>query len=177
MKDLVFQANKSSPQGNPVPRDLPVKSLLVVYSYHHYNTQKVAEVFGKVLDAKIKTPQQTNPAELQDYSLLGFGAGIDSGKHYKPLLDFADTLPLEEGKKAFIFSTSGVSNAEYQTKIHTPLREKLQAKGYVILGEFNCKGLDTNSFLKLFGGINKGRPNEEDLQAAREFAEKIKKTD
>ena len=67
-----------------------MKSLIVVYSYHHNNTQKVAEVFAKVLDAQIKTPQQTDPEELQDYDLVGFGSGIDSGKNYKELLDFAD---------------------------------------------------------------------------------------
>ena len=106
-----------------------MKTLIVVYSYHHNNTWKVADAIAKVLDAQIQMPQHTNPQDLQAYSLIGFGAGIDSGKHYKPLLDFADTLPLEEGKKAFIFSTSGVSNPKYQTKIHTPLREKLQAKG------------------------------------------------
>lgn len=174
MKDLVFQAHKSSPQGNPVPRGLPMKSLLVVYSYHHYNTQKVAEVFGKVLDAKIKTPQQTNPAELQEYDLVGFGAGIDSGKHYKHLLDFADQLPEGNGKKVFIFSTSGVSNPKYQTKIHTPLREMLEAKGYVVVGEFNCHGFNTNSFLKYFGGMNKGKPDQEDLSQAEAFAQKLK---
>jgi flavodoxin len=153
---------------------IELKAILVVFSYHHNNTQKVAEVFAKVLDAKIKTPQQTNPAEVEEYDLVGFGAGIDSGKHYKPLLDFADQLPKAEGKKAFIFSTSGVSNTKYKTKIHTTLREKLQAKGYVIQGEFNCHGFNTNSFLKHLGGMNKGRPNEEDLKEAEEFAQKLK---
>ena len=71
-------------------REFPMKTLIVVYSYHHNNTQKVAEVFAKVLDAQIKTPQQINPEELQDYDLVGFGSGIDTGKNYKELLDFAD---------------------------------------------------------------------------------------
>ena len=53
----------------------PLKCLLVVYSYHHNNTQKVAEVFAKVLDAEIKTPQQTNPEELQNYDLVALGQG------------------------------------------------------------------------------------------------------
>ena len=57
-----------------------MKSLLVVFSYHHNNTDKVANVFAEVLDAQIKTPQQVNPEELQQYSLIGFGVGIDSGK-------------------------------------------------------------------------------------------------
>ena len=47
-------------------REFPMKTLIVVYSYHHSNTQKVAEVFAKVLDAQIKTPQQINPEELQE---------------------------------------------------------------------------------------------------------------
>jgi len=152
-----------------------MKSLVVVYSYHHHNTEKVAEAIAKVLDAEIKAPQQANPAELAGYGLEGLGAGIDSGKHYQQLLDFADQLPISESKKVFIFSTSGVSNHRYQNKIHTTLREKLQAKGYVVVGEFNCHGFNTNSFLKHFGGMNKGHPNEQDLKAAAEFAENLKK--
>jgi len=54
-----------------------MKSLLVLFSYHHNNTEKIAKVFAKVLDAQIKTPQQINPEELQEYSLIGFGSGID----------------------------------------------------------------------------------------------------
>ena len=58
-----------------------MKCLLIVYSYHHNNTQKIAETMAKVLEAEIKTPQQTNPEELQSYDLVGFGSGIDSGKN------------------------------------------------------------------------------------------------
>lgn len=47
-------------------------------------------------------------------------------------------------------------------------------KGYTLVGEFSCKGLDTYGLLKTFGGINKGRPNEQDMEKAREFARKIK---
>ena len=100
-----------------------MKNLIVVYSYHHMNTEKVANVFAKVLDAEIVTPKQADPFKFQECELIGFGAGIDSGKHYKPLLDFADQLPSITGKKAFIFSTSGVSNPKYKTKIHTALRK------------------------------------------------------
>src|SRR5665647_2880307 len=89
-------------------REFPMKTLIVVYSYHHNNTQKVAEAFAKVLDAEIKTPQQTDPEELQNYDLVGFGSGIDSGKNYPELLDFASKLPQGANKKAFVFSTSGM---------------------------------------------------------------------
>ena len=159
-----------------------MKCLLIVYSYHHNNTQKVAEVFAKVLNTEIKTPQQTNPEELQDYALVGFGSGIDTGKNYKELLDFADRLPQVTDKKAFVFSTSGMPVGisgqqrveEYTRKCHTTLKETLQSKGYTIVDEFGCAGFNTNNFLKYFGGINKGRPNEEDLKHAEAFAEKLK---
>jgi flavodoxin len=151
-----------------------VKSLIVVHSYHHNNTQKVAEVFAKVLDAQVKSPQEISSDELKKYDLVGFGAGIDSGKHYRELLDFADSLPEVTDKKAFIFSTSGMTGEKKRIKDHLALREKLQSKGYLIVDEFQCKGFNTNSFLKYFGGINKGRPNAEDLKHAEAFAEKLK---
>lgn len=44
----------------------------------------------------------------------------------------------------------------------------------MIVDEFNCAGFNTNSFIKLFGGINKGRPNAEDLKHAEEFAQNLK---
>lgn len=151
-----------------------MKHLIVVFSYHHMNTEKIAKVFAKVLDAEIKTPQQVDPEELHEYGLIGFGAGIDSGKHYKPLLDLADNLPHVDSKKAFIFSTAALTGEEKAAKDHSTLREKLQAKGYVIVDEFQCKGFNTNSFLRFFGGMNKGRPNAEDLQRAEEFAQNLK---
>jgi flavodoxin len=42
------------------------------------------------------------------------------------------------------------------------------------VGEFGCAGFNTNKFLKYFGGINKGRPNSEDLKHAEEFALKLR---
>jgi flavodoxin len=145
-----------------------------LYSYHHNNTEKIAKVFAKVLDAQIKTPQQIKHKELQDYDLIGFGSGIYSAKHHESLLDLADKLPQVNNRKAFIFSTSGITGESKAAKDHSKLRKKLQSKGYIIVDEFQCKGFNTNSFLKLFGGINKGRPNAEDLKHAEEFAQNLK---
>jgi len=152
-----------------------MKTLIVVFSYHHKNTQKVADAMAKMLDAQVKSPQQTALEELSQYDLVGFGAGIDSGKHYKVLLDFADRLPPVDNKIAFIFSTAGLSGDKKRGKDHSALREKLHSKGYVIVDEFQCKGFNTNSFLKTFGGMNKDRPNSEDLKLAEEFAQNLKK--
>ena len=63
---------------------------------------------------------------------------------------------------------------QYTVKSHAPLKEKLQNKGYQLIEGFSCAGFNTNSFLKVFGGLNKGRPNAEDLNNAEEFAKNIK---
>jgi len=152
---------------------MPTKPLLVLISYHHNNTEKIANVFARVLDAQIKTPQQTNPEELEEYALVGFGSGIHGAKHHHSLLDLADKLPQVTNQKAFIFSTS--SNLEPLAKNHSALRESLQSKGYMIVDEFTCAGFNTNGFMRFLGGMNKGRPNAEDLTHAEEFAQNLKR--
>ena len=147
---------------------------MIVYSYHHHNTEKIANVFAKVLDAQIKKPNELKPEEIQEYDLVGFGSGIYGEKHHDSLLDLVDNLPKVSNKKAFIFSTSAIMGKNKVAKDHLKLREKLQPKGYIIADEFACKGFNTNSFMKYLGGMNKGRPNVEDLKNAEEFAEKLK---
>jgi flavodoxin len=151
-----------------------MKTILVLYSYHHNNTEKIAKIFSEVLGARIKTPQEINPEEVQAYDLVGFGSGIYGAKHHKLLLDLADLLPQVSNKKAFLFSTGALTGKSKVFKDHSELREKLQSKGFVILDDFQCKGFNTNSFMKYFGGMNKGRPNAEDLKNAKKFAQNLK---
>ena len=153
-----------------------MKVLLILYSYHHKNTEKIAKVMAKVLEAPIKTPQQINPEELEEYNLIGFGSGIYSAKHHKFLLELADKLPQVSDKNAFIFSTAALTGEKKVVKDHSLLRESLQSKGYVIVDYFQCKGFNTNSFLKYFKGMNKGRPNAEDIKNAENFAQNLKRS-
>ena len=149
-----------------------MKSLIVVYSFHHNNTEKIAEVIAEVLDGEIKAPQEVNPEEIQEYDLVGFGSGIYSESLHKKILDLAEKLPQVTNNNAFIFSTSGIAEKKNN---HKTIREILQSKGYKIVDEFNCRGFNTNSFLKFFGGMNKGRPNEKDLKNAEDFAQNLLK--
>ncbi len=160
------------------PISLPVQTLLIVHSYHHRNTELVARAIGKVLCAQIVGPEQLQLEQIQQYDLLGFGSGIYDGKHHNSLLNLADRLPAGNKKKVFLFSTCGVPGFAFNNKAlelnHSQLRGKLLSRGYTIIGEFGCPGLNTNSFLKSFGGLNKGRPNGRDLEMAEEFARKVK---
>ncbi|MEI6293788.1 MAG: flavodoxin family protein [Methanomicrobiales archaeon] len=153
---------------------LPVTSLVVVFSYHHKNTEKIAKACAEVLGAEVKTPQQVKPEEITEYDLVGFGSGIYSATFGASMLDLADRLPQAGNTKAFLFSTYGAPAAfvgrGFVENNHSQVREKLQAKGYEVIGEFGCAGWNTNSFLNYFGGLNKGRPNAEDLKNAGTFA-------
>ena len=165
-------------KGNQSGDTLPVKSLVVVFSYHHKNTEKIAHVIAKVLGAPVKTPQQVNPDEILEYELVGFGSGIYSATFDASILDLADRLPRVNNKKAFLFSTYGapafIANREFVENNHSQIRKKLKSKGYTVIGEFGCAGWNTNSFLKYFGGLNKGRPDASDLQNAETFARQMK---
>ncbi len=151
-----------------------MKSLILLYSYHHNNTEKIAKVFSRVLDAQIQRTGDVNPQEISGYDLVGFGSGIYSDKHHLSMIEFVDQLPHESSKKAFIFSTAGMSNKDKTATDHSSIREKLEAKGYSVIGEFQCPGFNTNSFLKYFGGMNKGRPNAKDLQNTEAIALNMK---
>ena len=160
-----------------------MKTLIIYLSVHHGNTEKIAKAMAEVLDAKLTKPSEIDVNEVSEYDLIGFGSGIYFGKHHANLLNFVDALPSFKGKKAFIFSTSGVSNAlnfinnfRYGVlHFHEHLRKRLLKKGFKIVGEFNCRGYENYGLFKIIGGIAKGRPNEKDLENARNFAQSLLK--
>ncbi len=162
-----------------------MQTLIILHSYHHGNTEKVAKIFAQVLGAQIRSPQDIslNLEEIQRYQLIGFGSGIYGAKHYESLLDLADKLPMVSSREltpvspreVFIFSTAALTGESKASDDHKALRNKLESKGYAVVDEFQCKGFNTNSFLKYIGGMNKNRPNAEDLSNADDFARNLMK--
>ena len=149
--------------------------LIILAGSRYGGTARIADAIAGTLDATVVSPAQVKPEELGGYDLIGFGSGIFDQKHHRSLLDAVDRLPQLAGKRVFIFSTSGVSR-QYAMDHgiddpHAPLRDKLRGVGCTVVGEYNCAGFNDNSFLKLFGGMNKGRPNDGDIKRAVEFAQ------
>jgi flavodoxin len=155
---------------NILKKEYKMKSLIICKSVHVGNTKKVARRMAKTLNANLIEPKECIPNQIKKFDLIGFGSGIYSAKHHKSLLDLADKLPMVTNKRVFIFSTAGVTGEKKVKKDHLELRSKLESKGYLIVDEFSCKGFNKNSFLKYFGGMNKGRPNETDFKLAEDFA-------
>ncbi len=125
---------------------------------------------ASAINARLINLNETDIPSFADYDLIGFGSGIYWGKHDRKLLDLVSNLPQVKDKKAFIFSTSGLSVGRV---FNRRLRRKLLEKGFTIIDEFSCKGFDIIGPLKLIGGINKGRPNDKDLEAAAKFAKEL----
>jgi len=152
-------------------------ALIIYVSLHHGNTEKVARAMANVLGAVPLQVKQVNTDMLGPYDLIGFGSGIYFGRHHQSLLDFVDKLPAIENKKAFIFSTSGLRRIWLVHDFDRALEVRLRRKGFHIIGEFSCRGLDTYRATRLVGGINRGRPDARDLQRAEDFAKVIKKSE
>jgi flavodoxin len=147
-----------------------MNAVIIYMSIHHQNTEKVAREIAGPLDAHLTTPLDFD-SDVSGYDLVGVGSGIYYAKHHESLLEFVGDLPSVNRKNAFIFSTRGMGPVWVY---HRPLRNLLLKKGFTIIGEFSCKGYDSNGFLRHLGGINRGHPNEEDLQRARVFAQSLR---
>ncbi len=146
-----------------------MKSLVIYVSISHGNTEKVAKAISEVLGADLKEAKDVDLSILPSYDLIGFGSGIYNRRFHAGLRKLVKEMPSSQ-TKAFVFSTSGFGTTDFNDK----MKQELEEKGYRMIGDFACKGWDTWGPFKLVGGINKGRPDEKDLDKAREFANGLK---
>ncbi|MGW2813550.1 flavodoxin family protein [Streptomyces sp. NPDC001415] len=150
-----------------------MKAMIVCVSVSHGNTKRIADVMGNVLDAPVVTPEQVDPEELSACDLVGFGSGIFLMAFHPRLREFILALPEEQRGKAFVFSTSGLPETPLRP-FTRPLLQLLAEKGFEAVDAFSCRALDTWFPFKPIGGIRKQRPNGDDLEAARTFAEGLR---
>lgn len=146
-----------------------MKTLIIYKSIHLGNTKIMAQHIAKALDADLLELENVNPEIVSEYDLIGFGSGIYSDTYHPSILKLIDKAQNLNGKRVFIFSTAGV----IYKKSHIEIKQKLKEKNAIFIDEFCCKGLNKNSFLKYFGGMNKGRPNADDLKRASNFAKAL----
>jgi len=102
-----------------------MKTLIVYHSFHHGNTAKIAKVLADELNTKMVKTEDEETNNWDEYELIGFGSGIYNGKHHKSILHAVEKLPAAKGKKAFVFSTSGVLR-----NYNKSLKEMLTTKGF-----------------------------------------------
>ena len=131
------------------------KAIIFLYSYHHKNTQKIGDAIAAKINATVvDINNNVETVVLENYDLIGFGSGIDSGRHYPQMVKYVENLPDVQNKKAFLFSTIGITSEKRMAKDYAALLELLKDKGFVIMNDFNTKGFNTSSILKCISEIN-----------------------
>jgi flavodoxin len=151
-----------------------MKSLIICSSKSHGNTRRVANRMAEVLDAEVVTPESVDPATLPEYDLVGFGSGIYYMTVDARLRNLLRHLPIVDHVRAFTFFTSGAREVPLLS-YHKPVRKQLEAKGFEMIGSFSCRGFDTVGPFGFIGGINRGRPDDHDLDRAAAFAARLRK--
>ncbi|MDN5727327.1 MAG: flavodoxin family protein [Propionibacteriales bacterium] len=139
-------------------------SLLVCVSVSHGNTRRIAEAMGAELSARIVEPEEVDAAEVARHDLVGFGSGIFTRSFHPRLRRFVAALPEGQQGRAFVIATSGFAPPV------APLERLLASKGFSVIDGFATRAWDTWFPFKPFGGLHKGRPDDDDLNAARTFA-------
>jgi len=147
-----------------------MKTAIVYASVHHKNTEKVVKaIVEKHPEIELIDATKTILKDLASYDLIGFASGIFYGKFHKSLLSFiTENLPLR--KKVFVMYTCGSDRAETYLK---DIKDLIKSKECTLTAAYSCLAYDTFGPFKLIGGLNKGHPNEADLQKAVDFYESL----
>lgn len=155
-----------------------MKSLIIYYSDYNQNTEKIARVFAKKINADLMDLKDTKEISIDKYNLIGFGSGVYEQNLSPKIFTIAEKLELTD-KNVFVFSTSGIGAKFYNKK----LVKLLSSKGGLYKGSFACKGSFDNkslSNIRIFDIMSKfavGHPNESDVTKAEEFINKVVQMD
>jgi flavodoxin len=136
---------------------------LVVYYSKGGHTRKIANAIATELGANafdIRGGEQPDAAKAD---MLIVGSGTYGGKAGPEIINFLNALAPVANKKAACFSTCA-GNTE---AVIAEMSGILKNKGYSMVESFNCLGQ-----FAIFK--NRGRPNADDIDAAKEYAKKLK---
>ncbi len=131
----------------------------VIYFSKKGSTKKIADAIAAEFDVDAINVKS---ATLNKNEFVFLGSGCYGGKPGKNMIDFIMENDFSEMKIA-LFGTSGGGDGKETDVMEMMLKEK----GVLVKDKFNCKG----KFLLL----NRDKPNEEDITAAKQFAKSINK--
>jgi flavodoxin I len=136
---------------------------LVVYFSRGGNTRKVAEAISQELGCRASNVMKGTP-DVSGLDLLMVGSGNYGNNVGNGLQGFLNSLPQSNTGKAAVFATAGGP----EPKCISVMQVALEEKGYKVISNFKCRG-------QTFFFLNRGHPNEDDLQNAKLFAGDLKK--
>lgn len=142
-----------------------MNTVLVYYSEHHGNTKKLLDAIAAA-DSSVALIDVTKQldTDLSSFDRIGFASGIYFSSFARQIISFADAY-LPDNKDVFYIYTHGAPKGGFLKGI----REIAAKRNCRELGKYHCLGYDTFGPFKLVGGIAKGHPTEEEIQAAVRF--------
>lgn len=144
------------------------KVVLVYASMHHGNTYKLVKAITDKYDIKCIDATVEKKVDLSEYDMIGFASGIDFGKFYEPIEQFAkENLPMK--REVFFLYTCAMVREGFTNS----MKEIALEKKAIFLGEYGCKGFNTYGPWKVIGGMNKNHPTKEEIEGAISFYEKL----
>ncbi|MFX1375802.1 MAG: flavodoxin family protein [Promethearchaeota archaeon] len=164
--------------------------ILITYYSQTGNTEKVAKSIYEGCqgqDIDLKPIKEVDPSSLSSYDLIFLGSGIYASRVNKALVDLLAAAP--ELPSKFVFFNTHASKEAYQNGFK--LVKKKMDESSEIIAEFDCCGdnigvpetmqkamlerlpEDKRKEAEEHQKWLKGRPNEEDLDKAKKFAQSI----
>lgn len=148
-----------------------MRSIVIYTSTKYGNTKKVAIAMAEEIGADLHClddVHQKDP-ELDDYNLIALGTGIKFLRYEPNLRDYVPRNNFKD-RNVFLFMSCG-SGWDW---IHDNIvKQTLLQQGANLLGQFTCLGFAGSFPLSIVGGINRGHPNQNDIEQARYFARRM----
>jgi flavodoxin len=133
---------------------------VVVYASKGGNTKKLAEAIATAISVAAQSVDEVKPLDISA-DILFVGGSIYAGKIDSALRAFLQSLTIEQVKQVAVFGSAAGNKSALGE-----VRDILGDTGISVHDEvFQCRG----SFLL----ANRGRPNDDDLNSAAQFAKKV----
>lgn len=148
------------------------RTVILYRSKHHGNTKKLVDALvaahPEIDTIDVATLGKDEYPDLSPYHIIIVGSGIYYTKFDKDVLRVCDHC-LRDGDNVIGLMTYGGA-AKYNGG---DLDGVCRLKMATLMCTYGCPGFDTYGPFKLVGGMNKGRPNQEDIDGAVAFYDKF----
>lgn len=135
-----------------------MKVLIIYKSMHHQNTYRlVKHLHDKYGYDLINVDEINDSTNFDEYIYIGIASGIYGFEFSKEITELIKKGKIKN-KKMFILYTSAMDKDSFSKNIIKEVSKENELKGV-----YHTKGFCTFAFFKWFGGVNKNRPNENDL--------------
>ena len=138
-----------------------MKTAVVYASYHHRNTEKIAEAIAPVLNGTLVPILQTDTLpDVTDFDLLAIGSGIYRWKFHDKITDFVENLP-DGGQRHVILFQSVPLRTTSSTMPYKAVGRKKLSRDWSLSRQRKCRfSPEWLTSHRIKGGKDKGRPNQ-----------------